>query len=93
MCSAVEGTEVTLDASLFDRLFWSIRCTPGAEPAVQSKYTYYWNEQPWEWSWDIGDLYVSLFNMQLVWRGRGRRPLRPDHTAAGSVGKLPRRDG
>ena len=48
--SAVEGTEVTLDASLFDRLFWSIRCTPGAEPAVQSKYTYYWNEQPWEWS-------------------------------------------
>lgn len=60
--SAVEGTEVTLDASLFDRLFWSIRCTPGAEPAVQSKYTYYWNEQPWEWSWDIGDLYVSLFN-------------------------------
>ena len=60
--SAVEGTEVTLDVSLFDRLFWSIRCTPGAEPAVQSKYTYYWNEQPWEWSWDIGGLYVSLFN-------------------------------
>ena len=60
--SAVEGTEVTLDASLFDRLFWSIRCTPGAEPAVQSKYTYYWNEQPWEWSWDSGGLYVSLFN-------------------------------
>ena len=60
--SAVEGTEVTLDASLFGRLFWSIRCTPGAEPMVQSKYTHYWNEQPQHWSWDSGGLYVSFFN-------------------------------
>ncbi len=60
--SAVEGTEVTLDASLFGRLFWSIRCTPGAEPMVQSKYTHYWNEQPQHWSWDSSGLYVSFFN-------------------------------
>lgn len=60
--SAMEGTEVTLDASLFNRLFWSIRCTPGAEPMVQSKYTRYWNEQPRHWSWDSSGLYVSLFN-------------------------------
>ncbi len=58
--SAVEGTEVTLDASLFGRLFWSIRCTPGAEPMVQSKYTHYWNEQPQHWSWDSRGLYVSF---------------------------------
>lgn len=58
--SAVEGTEVTLDASLFGRLFWSIRCTPGAEPMVQSKYTHYWNEQPQHWSWDSSGLYVSF---------------------------------
>ena len=60
--SAVEGTKVTLDASLFGRLFWSIRCTPGAEPMVQSKYTHYWNEQPQHWSWDSSGLYVSFFN-------------------------------
>lgn len=60
--SAVEGTEVTLEASLLDRLFWSIRCVPGKEPAVQTEFTRYWNEHPLSSEWDGGSMYVSLFS-------------------------------
>ena len=60
--SAVEGTEVTLEASLLDRLFWSIRCVPGKEPAVQTEFTRYWNEHPLSWEQDDGGMYVSIFS-------------------------------
>lgn len=60
--SAVEGTEVTLEASLLERLFWSIRCVPGKEPAVQTEFTRYWNEHPLSSEWYDGGMYVSLFN-------------------------------
>lgn len=60
--SAVEGTEVTLKASLVDRLFWTIRCAPGETPAVQTDFTRYWNEHPLYSEWDGGGMYVSLFN-------------------------------
>ncbi|WP_295587741.1 hypothetical protein [uncultured Oscillibacter sp.] len=60
--SAVEGTEVTLEASLLDRLFWTARCVPGKEPAVQTEFTRYWNEHPLSSEWDSGGMYVSLFN-------------------------------
>ena len=61
--SAVEGTEVTLEASLLNRLFWSIRCVPGKEPAVQTEFTRYWNEHPLSLErGSDGSLFVSLFN-------------------------------
>lgn len=60
--SAVEGTEVTLEASLLERLFWSIRCVPGDTPAVQTEFTRYWNEHPLSSEWYDGGMYVSLFN-------------------------------
>lgn len=61
--SAVEGTEVTLEASLLDRLFWTVRCVPGDTPAVQTEFTRYWNEHPLSLEWDSdGNLFVSLFN-------------------------------
>ena len=60
--SAVEGTEVTLEASLLERLFWTVRCVPGDTPAVQTEFTRYWNEHPLSWEQDNGGMYVSLFN-------------------------------
>ena len=60
--SAVEGTEVTLEASLLNRLFWTVRCVPGKEPAVQTEFTRYWNEHPLSSEWDGGNMYVSFFN-------------------------------
>lgn len=60
--SAVEGTEVTLEASLLDRLFWTARCVPGKTLAVQTDFTRYWNEHPLYSEWDGGGMYVSLFN-------------------------------
>ena len=61
--SAVEGTEVMLEASLLDRLFWSIRCVPGKEPAVQTEFTRYWNEHPLSLErGSDGSRFVSLFN-------------------------------
>ncbi len=60
--SAVEGTEVTLEASLLERLFWTVRCVPGKEPAVQTEFTRYWNEHPLSSEWYDGGMYVSLFN-------------------------------
>lgn len=60
--SAVEGTEVTLEASLLERLFWTVRCVPGDTPAVQTEFTRYWNEHPLPSEWYDGGMYVSLFN-------------------------------
>ena len=60
--SAVEGTEVTLEASLLERLFWTVRCVPGDTPAVQTEFTRYWNEHPLSSEWYDGGMYVSLFN-------------------------------
>lgn len=73
--SAAEGTEVTLEASLFERLFWTIRCAPGETPAVQTEFTRYWNEHPLYWQWDGGGMYVSLFNNNW-YSDRGEEPVR-----------------